>query len=81
MQSRSKSSKPETNLSAVRCLTVKGVHNYDTKHLEWGIDFLQRHQGEFPFKDIVTHRYPLDRINAALEMARSGKAIRVAINV
>jgi len=64
-----------------RCLTIKGVHNYDTKHLEWGIDFLQRHQGEFPFKEIVTHRYPLDQINAALEMARSGKAIRVAINL
>jgi threonine dehydrogenase-like Zn-dependent dehydrogenase len=64
-----------------RWLTIKGVHNYDTRHLEWGIDFLQRHQGVFPFKDIVTHRYPLEKINQALETAHSGKPIRVAIKV
>jgi len=62
-----------------RWLTIKGIHNYDTKHLEWGIDFLQRYQGVFPFKDIVTHRFALDEINEAMEMAHSGKAIRVAI--
>jgi putative phosphonate catabolism associated alcohol dehydrogenase len=62
-----------------RWLTIKGVHNYDTKHLEWGIDFLQRYQSIFPFKDIVSHRFALDEINQAMEMAHSGKAIRVAI--
>jgi threonine dehydrogenase-like Zn-dependent dehydrogenase len=62
-----------------RWLTIKGIHNYDTKHLEWGVDFLQRNQGVYPFKDIVTHRFGLEEINQALEMARSGKAIRVAI--
>jgi Zn-dependent alcohol dehydrogenase len=64
-----------------RWLTIKGVHNYDTKHLEWGIDFLQRYQSIFPFKDIVTHRFALDEINQAMEMAHSGKAIRVAITL
>lgn len=62
-----------------RWLTIKGVHNYDTRHLEWGVDFLQRNQGVYPFGDIVTHRFTLDEINPALEMAHSGKAIRVAI--
>jgi alcohol dehydrogenase len=62
-----------------RWLTIKGIHNYDTKHLEWGIDFLQRYQGVFPFKDIVTHRFALDKINEAMAMAHSGKAIRVAV--
>jgi threonine dehydrogenase-like Zn-dependent dehydrogenase len=64
-----------------RWLTIKGVHNYDTKRLEWGIDFLQRYQSIFPFKDIVTHRFALDEINQAMEMAHSGKAIRVAIKL
>ena len=64
-----------------RWLTIKGVHNYDTKHLEWGIDFLQRYQSIFPFKAIVTHRFALDEINQAMEMAHSGKAIRVAITL
>jgi Zn-dependent alcohol dehydrogenase len=62
-----------------RCLTIKGIHNYDTKHLEWGVDFLQRYQGVYPLQDIVTHRYALDEINQAMAMAHSGKAIRVAI--
>jgi putative phosphonate catabolism associated alcohol dehydrogenase len=62
-----------------RWLTIKGIHNYDTKHLEWAIDFLQRSQGIFPFSEIVTHCFALDQINAAMEMAHSGKAIRVVV--
>ena len=64
-----------------RYLTIKGIHNYDTKHLEWSIDFLQRTQSIFPFKDIVTHRFELDEINKAMEVAHSGEAIRVAIKL
>jgi len=62
-----------------RWLTIKGVHNYDTRHLEWGVDFLNRYQNRFPFERIVTHRFPLAEINAALAMAHSGQAIRVAV--
>ena len=62
-----------------RWLTIKGIHNYDTKHLEWGVDFLRRYQHQFPFNEIVTHRFPLEHINEAMEVAHSGKAIRVAI--
>jgi putative phosphonate catabolism associated alcohol dehydrogenase len=62
-----------------RWLTIKGIHNYDTRHLEWGVDFLDRCQDRFPFDRIVTHRFPLDEINAALRMAHSGQAIRVAV--
>jgi threonine dehydrogenase-like Zn-dependent dehydrogenase len=64
-----------------RYLTIKGVHNYDTKHLEWSIGFLQRTQNIFPFKDMVTHRYKLEEINKAMELAHSGEAIRVAIKM
>lgn len=64
-----------------RYLTIKGIHNYDTKHLEWSIGLLQRTQNVFPFKEIVTHRYSLDQINEAMEMAHSGNAIRVAIKL
>ncbi len=62
-----------------RMISIRGIHNYDTRHLEWGVDFLQRYQNIFPFKDIVTHSYSLDEINEAMEMANSGKAIRVAV--
>ncbi|MHB9098416.1 MAG: zinc-binding dehydrogenase [Syntrophales bacterium] len=62
-----------------RCLTVRGVHNYDTRHLQWGVDFLSQAKGTFPFYKLVTDRFPLDDINQAMNLARSGKAIRVAI--
>ena len=62
-----------------RCLTIRGVHNYDTKHLQWGVDFLAQTQEKFPFKKLITHKYSLDEINQAMRMAQSGEAIRVAI--
>jgi putative phosphonate catabolism associated alcohol dehydrogenase len=62
-----------------RCLTIRGVHNYDTRHLQWGIDFLTQTKGVFPFEKLVIGRFSLDEINQAMELARSGKAIRVAV--
>ena len=62
-----------------RCLTIRGVHNYDTRHLQWGVDFLKQTKGIFPFEKLVTERFTLDEINQAIGVARSGKAIRVAV--
>lgn len=62
-----------------RWLTIKGVHNYDTKHLQWGIDFLAQTKAIFPFKDVVTYRVSLEDITEGLRIAESGKAIRVAV--
>ena len=62
-----------------RCLTLKGIHNYDARHLQMAVDFLSMTQNRFPFKDIVTHRFDLTHINEGLRVAESGEAIRVAI--
>ena len=62
-----------------RRLTLKGIHNYDTKHLQAGIDFLSMTQKKFPFRKMITHRFTLEEINEALRIADSGKAIRVAV--
>jgi L-iditol 2-dehydrogenase len=62
-----------------RCLTIRGVHNYDTRHLQWAIDFLAQTKGRFPFRKLVLDRFPLEKINQAMDLARSGKAIRVAV--
>jgi putative phosphonate catabolism associated alcohol dehydrogenase len=62
-----------------RCLTIRGVHNYDTRHLQRAVDFLVQAKGKFPFHELVLDRFPLDRINQAMDLARSGKAIRVAV--
>jgi Zn-dependent alcohol dehydrogenase len=62
-----------------RRLTLCGVHNYDTRHLQMGIDFLAAANVQFPFDKLVTHRFELAEINAALQIAASGEAIRVAV--
>ena len=62
-----------------RYLTITGVHNYDTRHLQAAIDFLDQTQSKFPFEKMVTHTFPLERINEALKLAQSGQAIRVAV--
>lgn len=62
-----------------RRLTLTGVHNYDTKHLQAAIDFLSMTQKEFPFHKIITNRFSLNEINRAMRTANSGTAIRVAV--
>ena len=63
-----------------RMLTVTGVHNYATPHLQRAVDFLERTQGRFPFEHIVGRSFPLHEINNALRAAASGEAIRVAVH-
>ena len=62
-----------------RRLTLTGVHNYDTRHLQTGIAFLAGTNNQFPFDKLVTHLFNLEEINTALQMAASGEAIRVAL--
>ena len=62
-----------------RRLTITGVHNYDARHLQGGVDFLAMTCEKYPFKDIVTHRVNLADINKGLRLAESGKAVRVAV--
>ncbi|MBT8367604.1 MAG: zinc-binding dehydrogenase [Deltaproteobacteria bacterium] len=63
-----------------RRLTLKGIHNYDARHLQAGVDLLAATRDKFPFKDIVTHRVNLASINDGLRLADSGKAVRVAVH-
>ncbi len=62
-----------------RMLNVMGVHNYDAKHLQMGVDFLSKTCREFPFKSITSFSTSLDNINHGLQLAASGEHIRVAI--
>jgi putative phosphonate catabolism associated alcohol dehydrogenase len=62
-----------------RRLTLTGVHNYDTRHLQMAINFIAAASDRFPFEKLVTHRFELQEINTALHMAASGEAMRVAL--
>jgi len=62
-----------------RRLTIKGSHNYDTRHLQSGIDFLAMTHERFPFAELVGHGVSLDHINDGLRYAESGRTVRVAV--
>ncbi len=62
-----------------RRLTLKGIHNYDTKHLQMAVDFLQMAHDRFSFRQLVGEEVTLDNINEGLRIAESGKTIRVAV--
>ena len=63
-----------------RRLILKGIHNYDARHLQAGVDLLAMTRDIFPFKAIVTHRVSLADINDGMRLAESGQAIRVAVH-
>jgi alcohol dehydrogenase len=60
-------------------LTLCGIHNYDIRHLRQAVDFLASAQHLFPFASVVGPRFALGQINAALQAAVTGDALRVAI--
>jgi putative phosphonate catabolism associated alcohol dehydrogenase len=62
-----------------RRLTIKGIHNYDTKHLQMGVDFLASTHHKFPFNKIVSYRVGLDEVSEGLRAAHAGEAMRVAV--
>ena len=62
-----------------KCLTIKGIHNYKPEHLGKALRFLGEHYEEFPYRQLVGKTYPLAEINQAVEVAESGKYIRVGI--
>jgi len=62
-----------------RMLTIIGLHNYDAKHLQMGVDFLAETCKKFPFKSIVSHSVTLNNINQGLQAAASGEHVRVAV--
>jgi threonine dehydrogenase-like Zn-dependent dehydrogenase len=62
-----------------RRLTLKGVHNYEARHPQMGVNFLSMSRKTFPFKELAAHKVSLDEINEGLRLAESGRAIRVAV--
>jgi threonine dehydrogenase-like Zn-dependent dehydrogenase len=47
-------------------LQVFGSWSSEPRHLQTALAFLRRHQTEFPFASMVTHRFPLERAHDAL---------------
>lgn len=52
-------------------LQVFGSWSSEPRHLRAALDFLRTNQDQFPFDSMVTHRFPLEKANEALETTAS----------
>ena len=69
-----------TGESVIRkCLTIRGIHNYAPRHLRMGVEFLTTHHSSFPWSNLVSPPFPLEQIEAAFELARTGAWPRVSM--
>lgn len=60
-------------------LTVRGVHNYDVKHLRRAVQLVSQSMELFPYQQFVSRAYTLEQINDALRFAEVNPVGRVAI--
>jgi putative phosphonate catabolism associated alcohol dehydrogenase len=59
-------------------LEIHGSWGFEPRHVDAALHLLERSGGRYPFAMAVTHRFPLEEANEALEAARewrSGKAV------
>ena len=57
-------------------LTVIGSWSYEPRHLRMALEFMRATQRQFPFAEMVTHRFTLDQANEALATTASWKAAK-----
>lgn len=62
-----------------RWITIRGFHNYDAMQLTEAIGFIERTNGKYPYKDLVSHKFPLANLAKGLKIAEERKAVRAAI--
>jgi threonine dehydrogenase-like Zn-dependent dehydrogenase len=61
-------------------LQVIGSWSSEPRHLKMALEFLSTRQEEFPFAEMVSHRFSLEQANEALETVaawRSAKCVLV----
>lgn len=61
---------------------IQGVVTYNPWVIPRALDFLVRNRDRFPFEKVISHQFPLDRINEAFEQAewfnRSGDQAKIS---
>jgi D-arabinose 1-dehydrogenase-like Zn-dependent alcohol dehydrogenase len=59
--------------------SIIGVSAYTPLYLKKALDFLSRAKNRYPFEKILSHSYPLEKINKAFDDALKGKVSRATI--
>ena len=62
-----------------KCLTIQGTHNYGSRHLAEAVEFLKNRGAALPWDRLVSPPLPLEALDNAIDLARSGQWPRVAI--
>lgn len=66
-------------LLTTRMITIKGIHNYNVRHLGEALSFLGRTHDKYPFERLVACSFNLQDVDEAFALARTGHHIRVAV--
>ena len=64
-----------------RHLTLRGIHNYQPRHLLSAVRFLAERHGEYPFSQLVAEWHTLRKIDQAMQAARDPSKIRVGVRM
>jgi D-arabinose 1-dehydrogenase-like Zn-dependent alcohol dehydrogenase len=59
--------------------TILGMVYYEAEHLQQALDLLSRTRDTYPWQKVVSHTFPLERINEAFVEADHGRVTRAAI--
>jgi threonine dehydrogenase-like Zn-dependent dehydrogenase len=63
-----------------KCLTIKGIHNYQGYHLKNAVEFLKNNIAKYPFETLVSKKvFTLDQLPEAIELAKLKNDFRIAI--
>ncbi len=60
-------------------LSVLGSWSSEPRHMKMALEFLLANQKQFPFAEMVSHRFPIEQANEALALTASGQATKTAI--
>jgi D-arabinose 1-dehydrogenase-like Zn-dependent alcohol dehydrogenase len=59
--------------------TILGMVYYEAEHLQQALELLSRTRDTYPWQKVVSHTFPLERINEAFVEADRGRVTRAAI--
>ena len=59
--------------------SILGMVYYEAEHLQQALELMRRTRDRYPWERVISHTFPLDRINDAFTAADQGKVTRAAI--
>jgi L-iditol 2-dehydrogenase len=60
-------------------LQLHGSWGSEHRHMAQALEFLRNQGGRFPFEELVTHRFPLDRVMEAIETTQKWQSTKSVV--